>query len=219
MIGYDYDPYGRYSINSSGDSASDFRYTGHYYHEKSGLSLAPFRAYDADLGRWLSRDPIAESGGINLYGYCGGDPINYVDGSGLAMYVPGTPDTLGTAYNPWTGKPVPVNPRTGEPLDPRDAEAPRSGDKSDCPSATQFALELAGDILKDKGQDYAMEKLLGTTLTDLYGTFSLFTGGPLPASSFGDATIDGNPAPPAPTGPSYQQQWENKTASKILNGY
>jgi RHS repeat-associated protein len=57
---------------------------GHYYHVRSGLHLAPFRAYDADLGRWLSRDPIAEDGGINLYAYCAGDPVNCVDPLGLA---------------------------------------------------------------------------------------------------------------------------------------
>jgi RHS repeat-associated protein len=62
--------------------SSDFRFTGHFYHARSALHLAPFRAYDADLGRWISRDPIAEDGGINLYGYCS-DPVNYVDLDGL----------------------------------------------------------------------------------------------------------------------------------------
>ena len=32
---------------------------------------------------WLSRDPIAENGGINLYAYVGNDPINWVDPFGL----------------------------------------------------------------------------------------------------------------------------------------
>jgi uncharacterized protein RhaS with RHS repeats len=34
-------------------------------------------------GRWISRDPIAESGGLNLYGYVGNDPIDRNDLVGL----------------------------------------------------------------------------------------------------------------------------------------
>jgi len=32
---------------------------------------------------WLSRDPIAENGGINLYGYVYNNPVNYYDPHGL----------------------------------------------------------------------------------------------------------------------------------------
>jgi hypothetical protein len=34
-------------------------------------------------GRWLSRDPLAENGGVNLYAFCNNDPVNGVDGLGL----------------------------------------------------------------------------------------------------------------------------------------
>jgi RHS repeat-associated protein len=89
-VRYDYDPYGRVT-QVAGDLASDFRYTGHYYHAQSGLHLAPFRAYDADSGRWLSRDPIQEEGGLNLYAYVENDPINATDELGLAPTFEGTP--------------------------------------------------------------------------------------------------------------------------------
>ena len=46
------------------------------------MHLAPYRAYDARLGRWLSRDPIGENGGLNLYGYGLNDPINTIDPDG-----------------------------------------------------------------------------------------------------------------------------------------
>lgn len=42
-----------------------------------------YRFYDADLGRWLNRDPINEDGGINLYGFVGNNGVNDVDPMGL----------------------------------------------------------------------------------------------------------------------------------------
>jgi RHS repeat-associated protein len=55
---YDYDLYGR-RTKLSGSVDADFGFTGHYYHQPSGLHLALYRAYDADLGRWISRDPYS----------------------------------------------------------------------------------------------------------------------------------------------------------------
>jgi RHS repeat-associated protein len=79
---YDYDPYG-HRTKLTGNFEADFGFTGHYFHQPSGLHLTRFRAYDANYARWLSRDPIGELGGINLYGYVGGNPINYYDPLGL----------------------------------------------------------------------------------------------------------------------------------------
>ena len=31
------------------------------------------------LGRWLTRDPLGEAGGVNLYAYVGNNPVNWVD--------------------------------------------------------------------------------------------------------------------------------------------
>lgn len=79
---YDYDPYGR-TTKVSGDLDTDFGYTGHYYHATSGLYLTLYRAYDPNTARWLSRDPIEERGGVNLYGYVNNSPMNLVDSLGL----------------------------------------------------------------------------------------------------------------------------------------
>lgn len=81
---YEYDPYGRVT-KLSGDVDSDFLYTGHYYHSLSNLYLAKYRAYDPNTGRWLSRDPIEEAGGINLYAYVGNGPIDHLDLLGLEL--------------------------------------------------------------------------------------------------------------------------------------
>jgi RHS repeat-associated protein len=75
---FDYDPYGR-STTVISNTLPDFNFTGLYRHSASNLDLAVYRAYDPDLGRWLSRDPIAEEGGLNLYRYVGNDPLNLID--------------------------------------------------------------------------------------------------------------------------------------------
>ena len=79
---YSYDPYGRATL-VSGTNLSTFQYAGYYTHQPSGLNLTRYRAYDPNTGHWLSRDPIAERGGINLYDYCHDDPDNYIDSLGL----------------------------------------------------------------------------------------------------------------------------------------
>jgi RHS repeat-associated protein len=52
------------------------------FHAPSELYLTQYRIYDPRTGRWLSRDPIEEEGGINLYGYVGGNPVSYIDPNG-----------------------------------------------------------------------------------------------------------------------------------------
>ena len=58
---------------------------GQFTDSETGLVYCHRRYYSPKLGRWLSRDPIGFGGGINLYGYCGGDPVNFADPSGLDM--------------------------------------------------------------------------------------------------------------------------------------
>ncbi len=35
---------------------------------------------------WISRDPIGENGGLNLYGYVGGNPVSRIDPLGLYWF-------------------------------------------------------------------------------------------------------------------------------------
>ncbi|GHT96232.1 hypothetical protein AGMMS49545_20690 [Betaproteobacteria bacterium] len=79
---YDYDPYGNFITPPK--TAPEFGYAGMQYHAPSGLYLTKYRAYDPQTGRWLSKDPIEEAGGLNLYGYVGGNPISWNDPLGLA---------------------------------------------------------------------------------------------------------------------------------------
>jgi RHS repeat-associated protein len=81
------DAYGKeealYGSREDAKYVPDVGYAGMYHHWSSGFNLTPNRWYDSRTGRWLSRDPIAENGGTNLYGYVGGNSLSYADPSGL----------------------------------------------------------------------------------------------------------------------------------------
>ena len=89
---YAYDAWGNRSANqiTSNPVEADFGFTGHYQHIASGLTLAPYRAYDPMIGRWISRDPLDNAEmkqGPNLYAYVGNRPINRIDPKGTDYYV------------------------------------------------------------------------------------------------------------------------------------
>jgi RHS repeat-associated protein len=75
---YAYAPYGS-TVKLDGGLEANFGFTGHFRHLPSGLDLTYYRAYDAVKARWISRDPIEENGGINLYDYVVNDPVNKLD--------------------------------------------------------------------------------------------------------------------------------------------
>jgi RHS repeat-associated protein len=81
-----YDSWGRPTV-LSGSFTPDFGFCHIYVHQRSGLNLTMFRAYSPALGRWLSRDPLGELAGTNLYAYCGNNPISFSDPSGLDQAV------------------------------------------------------------------------------------------------------------------------------------
>jgi RHS repeat-associated protein len=81
---YDYAPYGAPSTSVGSQLTwTDFRYAGLFYHQTSGLYLATNRAYDAATGRWMSRDPIMESGSVDLYSYVNARALSRIDPLGL----------------------------------------------------------------------------------------------------------------------------------------
>jgi len=53
-----------------------------------GVTYYGYRYYDPATGRWPSRDPIGERGGINLYGFVGNDGLNNLDTLGLIELPP-----------------------------------------------------------------------------------------------------------------------------------
>jgi RHS repeat-associated protein len=65
---YLYDPFGN-NLAASGPVAevNRYRFSSMEEHGVSGLLLYKHRGYSPNLQRWVSRDPIAEDGGANLY--------------------------------------------------------------------------------------------------------------------------------------------------------
>jgi len=52
----------------------------------TGVTFYTYRYYDPVTGRWPSRDPIEEEGGVNLYGFVGNDGVGNIDLLGLALH-------------------------------------------------------------------------------------------------------------------------------------
>lgn len=81
---YNYDAYqGPSKVSGTTVDASLLTIGRYYHHAGSGLELALYRAYDPELGRWLSEDPLGEEGGINLYGIVGNQAVARWDLLGL----------------------------------------------------------------------------------------------------------------------------------------
>jgi RHS repeat-associated protein len=60
-----------------------YRFQCREWSAATGLVNFRMRWYDPETGRWLSKDPIGLSGGLNLYAFCSTSPINLCDIFGL----------------------------------------------------------------------------------------------------------------------------------------
>lgn len=80
---YAYDAWGSESIASESVFCRP-RYAGLLASGVTGgFYMAIYRMYDAEMGRWVNRDPIGEAGGIGLYSYVLNSPLSLSDPTGL----------------------------------------------------------------------------------------------------------------------------------------
>ena len=77
---YEYSSFGKIT-KTTGSIANRFvfRFSSEYQDTESGLVYYNYRYYSPELGRWLSRDPIGEWGGYNLYEMVGDDEVGRWD--------------------------------------------------------------------------------------------------------------------------------------------
>ncbi len=84
-----YDPFGKAGIvtpqatTSNPTIALNLRLPGQVFDEETGLHYNWHRFYDAQVGRYVTEDPIGIEGGYNRYAYVGGNPISDIDPYGL----------------------------------------------------------------------------------------------------------------------------------------
>ena len=80
---FEYDPFGNTVVNTDTSNQFSYRFSTKPRDVETGLYYYGYRYYDPLRGRWPSRDPIEEEGGVNLYGFVGNDGINRFDVNGL----------------------------------------------------------------------------------------------------------------------------------------
>ena len=103
VANYEYDAWGRVvsikyangnDINVSNHIGviNPIRYRGYYYDSETGFYYLKSRYYDPAIGRFISADDPSYLGagettqGLNLFAYCGNNPVNRVDPTGNAWW-------------------------------------------------------------------------------------------------------------------------------------
>ncbi len=97
MVRYIYDAWGNHAVlDANGNDIDDpdhignlnpFRYRGYYYDVETGLYFLQTRYYDPETGRFISQDGVEYAdptsvNGLNLYAYCGNNPVMGYDPMG-----------------------------------------------------------------------------------------------------------------------------------------
>ena len=128
-----YDPYGKV-IKDTNPGFQPFGFAGGLYDHQTGLVRFGARDYDAETGRWTTKDPIGFDGGsANLYTYALNNPVNFIDTEGEtpALAFPGL-------------APIVINPIVG----------PIVGGAIICYYACGPALDAITEVLsKNRGSD------------------------------------------------------------------
>jgi len=85
--------------------ANPIRFSTKYWDDETGLGYWGYRYHSPRLGRWISRDPLREDGGFNLYALVHNDPVNRADPDGRQEakkkhLTPGTFDVMWGEQSP-----------------------------------------------------------------------------------------------------------------------
>ena len=101
VVEYKYDSWGNHAVLDANGSdiasathignLNPFRYRGYYYDTETGLYFLKTRYYDPEIGRFITIDDISyidpeTINGLNLYAYCGNNPVMRVDENGTSFW-------------------------------------------------------------------------------------------------------------------------------------
>lgn len=94
---YEYDPFLREirATEAAPMTANPWRASSKYFDRETKLVYFSHRYYSASMGKWLSRDPIEEVGGNNVYSFVGNDAIDGIDPIGDDFIAVGGLSVLG----------------------------------------------------------------------------------------------------------------------------
>ena len=103
VVRYRYDGWGNHKVMNPDGSKNEsdtfigninpFRYRGYYYDAETGLYYLKTRYYDPEVGRFITIDDVSylapdTINGLNLYAYCGNNPVMRVDENGNVWWNP-----------------------------------------------------------------------------------------------------------------------------------
>ena len=97
VVRYTYDAWGNHAVEPVSSTyttlanLNPFRYRGYYYDTETELYFLKTRYYDPEIGRFMTIDGIEyldpeTINGLNLYAYCGNNPVMCVDPNGNAWW-------------------------------------------------------------------------------------------------------------------------------------
>lgn len=95
---YDYSPYG--TVTGTGSLVQPVQWSSEMNDGKLALVYYNYRYYNPADGRWINRDPIAEEGGWNLYGFVDNEVVFSIDYLGKETNEFGYTMTIPAGYIP-----------------------------------------------------------------------------------------------------------------------
>jgi RHS repeat-associated protein len=141
-----YDAFGNI-IQQTGTAPSNYGFSTKPIEKITGLLYYGYRYYDPITGRWPSRDPIEESGGLNLHSFVGNDGVNWSDYLGLWEYSDGDATYSNLSFWEYIGH---ILAKAGDDMDDEDCRCEVYNEWLDQqPTEVQVAEQLACLVPED----------------------------------------------------------------------